>query len=470
VNIQHRVEKTLRESGVAPGHRLLAAVSGGVDSMVLLDALVCLRERLGIRVHVAHVHHGLRGRAADGDAAFVTAEAARRGLGVSIARLHPAERRPGESVQAWARTARYRHLDAIAERMGASHIAVAHTQDDQAETVLLNLLRGTGPRGLAGIPPTRRRILRPLLQVSRAEVEAYASRRQVEFRTDASNASDIYRRNRVRHHLLPLLAKEYNPRIVESLASLAGLMREDEDALVAQADRLLAESGRVVDRAISLDVATLAAAPPSVVRRTFHGTFQQASQAAHSLTRRHLDALRGLLSGGGAVRLPGGFVGQRTGKEIRIERSAAEPPTPGTVAPPTIPVRPGVWAAWPPLACRICVRRLASGRVPLADPTHWQAVLSPQVLLKPLSLRARRPGDRFRPLGMQGQKKLQDFFVDAKIPREEREQVPLLMAGDRIASVIGYRIAQDFRWRGRGPACLVEVEFDADQSHLKTDN
>jgi tRNA(Ile)-lysidine synthase len=470
VNIQYRVEKAMGEAGVGPGSRLLAAVSGGVDSMVLLDALVRLREPLGLRVLVAHIHHGLRGRAADGDAAFVAAEAARRGLGVSIARLHPGERRPGESVQAWARTARYRQLEAIAERVGASHIAVAHTQDDQAETVLLNLLRGTGPRGLAGIPPTRRRILRPLLHVSRAEVEAYASSRQVEFRTDASNTSDAYRRNRVRHHLLPLLAKEYNPRIVESLASLAGLIREDEAALAAQADRLLAESGRVVERAVILDVATLAAAPPSVVRRAFQGAFQQASQAAHSLTRRHLDALRGLLSGGGAVRLPGGFVGQRAGKEIRIGRPPGESSTVSAEAPAELPVRPGVWTAWPPLACRIRVRRLASGRVPLADPIHWQAALSPQVLLNQLSLRARRPGDCFRPLGMQGQKKLQDFFVDAKIPREEREHIPLLMAGDRIASVIGYRIAQDFRWPGRGPACLVEVEFAADQSQLKTDN
>jgi len=438
--------------------------------MVLLDALVCLREGLGLRLHVAHVHHGLRGRAADGDAALVLAEAARLGLGVSIARLHPGERCPGESVQAWARAARYRHLDAIAERVGASHIAVAHIQDDQAETVLLNLLRGTGPRGLAGIPPARHRILRPLLQVSRAEVEAYATRRHVRFRVDASNASDAYRRNRIRHHLLPLLAKEYNPRIVESLASLAGLMREDDSALAKQADRLLAESGRAVDGAVILDVALLAAAPSAVVRRVFHGAFQQASQAAQSLTRRHLEALRGLLSRGGAVRLPGGFLGQRAGREIRIGRSAAESPTSGADAPTKILIRPGVWTAWPPLACRIRVRRLLAGRAPLADPTRWQAVLSPQVLLEQISLRAWRPGDRFRPLGMQGQKKLQDFFVDAKVPRAERGRIPLLTAGDRIVSVIGYRIAEDFRWRGRGPACLVEVEFAAEQSQLKTDN
>jgi len=133
-------------------------------------------------------------------------------------------------------------------------------------------------------------------------------------------------------------------------------------------------------------------------------------------------------------------------------------------------VRPGVWTAWPPLACRIRVRRLTSGRVPRADPTRWQAVLIPEVLRERLRLRARRPGDRFRPLGMQGHKKLQDFFVDAKIPREERGRIPLLTAGDRIASVIGYRITEDFRWRGRGPACLLEVEFSGCQGQLKTDN
>jgi len=470
VSILHRVEQGLREAGLGSGKRLLVAVSGGVDSMVLLDVLDLLRERLGLRLHVAHVHHGLRGRAADGDAAFVAAEAARRGLGVSITRLHPGERGPGESVQAWARGARYQHLDIIAEQVGASHVIVAHTRDDQAETVLLNLLRGTGPRGLAGIPPARHRILRPMLHVSRAQVEAYATSRHVTFRLDASNASDAYRRNRIRHHLLPLLAKEYNPRIVESLASLAGLMREDDAALAAQADRLLVESGRTVERAVILEVAALAAAPPAVVRRVFQQAFQQVSQDAPSLTRRHLEGLRGLVTREGAACLPGGCLGQRTGREIRIGGLTMRSPTRRADAPAMVLVRPGVWTAWPPLACRIRVRRLTSGRVPRADPTRWQAVLIPEVLRERLRLRARRPGDRFRPLGMQGHKKLQDFFVDAKIPREERGRIPLLTAGDRIASVIGYRITEDFRWRGRGPACLLEVEFSGCQGQLKTDN
>jgi tRNA(Ile)-lysidine synthase len=281
----------------------------------------------------------------------------------------------------------------------------------------------------------------------------------VTFRVDVSNASDAYRRNRIRHHLLPLLAKEYNPRIVESLAALAVLIREDDAALAAQADRLLVESGRTADSAVVLEVAALAAAPPAVVRRVFQRAFQQMSQPGVSLTRRHLESLRCLVSSEGAARLPAGCLGQRTGREIRIGRPAGQSPTRGTDAPAAVPVRPGAWTAWPPLACRIRVRRLVSGRIPPADPARWQAVLSPEVLLERLSLRARRPGDRFRPLGMHGRKKLQDFFVDAKIPREERGRIPLLTTGDRIASVIGYRIAGDFRWRGRGPACLLEVEY-----------
>ena len=191
VSLVNRVVHALREAGVARGQRLLGAVSGGVDSMVLLEVLAGLQDRLGLRLSVAHVHHGLRGRAADRDATFVVAEAARRGLAASVCRLNPAERPRGESLQVWARAARYACLEMTAERERASWIAVAHTQDDQAETVLLHLLRGTGPRGLRGIPPVRRRIVRPLLSVSRAEVEAYATERHLAFRTDSSNASDV---------------------------------------------------------------------------------------------------------------------------------------------------------------------------------------------------------------------------------------------------------------------------------------
>lgn len=465
VNLVTRAATALHDAGVAPEERLLVAVSGGVDSMVLLDVLVCLRDRLGLRLHVAHVHHGLRGRAADRDAAFVVAEAARRGLAASVCRLDPGERRRGESVEMWARAARYACLDATAARVRASRIAVAHTLDDQAETVLLHLLRGTGPRGLAGIPPVRHRILRPLLTVSRAEVEAYAAARRLVIRTDASNASDAYLRNRVRHHLLPLLAKEYNPRIVESLAALAALMREDESALADQAASLLATAARGAGPTIRLAKDALRGAPPAVARRALQEAFRRASRGGHALTRRHLEALSRLLTRDAVVRLPGGAEARREGIEVRIGPPAAPlrgkprlDSRAGEGPPGEIPVRPGVWTRWPPLHCRLRVRRLETG-ARVAGRARWREILSPLLLEAPLTLRGWRPGDRFRPLGMRGEKKLQDFFVDAKVPRDERGRIPLLLAGERIAWVVGQRIAEEFRFRGDGPACLVEVEF-----------
>jgi tRNA(Ile)-lysidine synthase len=477
VSILHRVEKALREAGLGSGKRVVVAVSGGVDSMVLLDALVGLQDRLGVRLHVAHVHHGLRGRAADQDAAFVVAEATRRGAASSVCRLNPAERRRGQSVQLWARLARYACLDAIATRARTSHIAVAHTLDDQAETVLLHLLRGTGPRGLGGIPPVRRGILRPLLSASRAEVEAYAAAHHVAFRADASNASDAYLRNRVRHHLLPLLAKEYNPRIVESLGALADLMREDESALTAQAASLLAGAAREVGPAVGLGLAALRAAPPAVARRAFQEAFLTASRGGHALMRRHLEAFGRLLIREAVVRLPGGLEARREAAEIRIGpaggRGTGRDPRhtlPREEFPAVVPLRPGVWARWPPLDCRVRVRRLSASAIPRGRRNRWREILSPRLLEEPLMLRGWRPGDRFRPLGMPGHKKLQDFFVDAKVPRVERDRIPLLLAGQRIAWVVGQRVAEDFRFRGRGAACLVEVEFPRKQGQLKTDN
>ncbi|HYL81723.1 MAG TPA: tRNA lysidine(34) synthetase TilS [Candidatus Acidoferrum sp.] len=463
------MEKALRGSGLDRGERVVVAVSGGVDSMVLLHALVRLQPRLGLRLHVAHVHHGLRGKASDRDAALVVAEAARRGVSVSVARLDPASRPRGTSVQVWARDLRYHDLETIRERVKAAWILTAHTLDDQAETLLLNLLRGTGPRGLAGIPPSRDRVLRPLLGVSRAEIERYAAAQHVTFREDASNASDAYRRNRIRHELLPLLAREYNPRIVQSLAALAALLREDEAALRASVSALVAAGVQAAGSGVQLDIPQFRSAPPAVARRAIQRAFRMASGESQSLTRRHLLAVMALLTRDAAVELPGGRLATRTGQSVRIgprrDSDGRRPrcAIPPADTPPEISVQPGRWACWPPLACRLRVRRVSASTLASGPQDRWREVMNPEVLAGSLSLRGWRPGDRFRPLGLRGQKKLQDFFVDAKVPRRERARIPLLLAGGRIAWVVGQRIAEDFRWEGGGTACLAEVEFQEDR-------
>jgi tRNA(Ile)-lysidine synthase len=459
------VEQALRAAGVRPGERLLVAVSGGPDSMVLLDLVSRLRERLGLSLLVAHVHHGLRGGAADRDAALVVAAAAARGLGVTVVRLAPAGRRRGESLQMWARDARYRALEEIRDAVEGTRILTAHTEDDQAETVLLHLLRGTGPVGLTGIPAARAAVLRPLLGVSRAEVEAYARARGIRFHRDASNRSDVYLRNRVRRRLIPRLQREYNPRLTESLASLAALLREDESALAVQAAALARQAVFQEGGTTRVAAGLLRQAPPALRRRVLAEAFRRAAGGRPGLTRRHLEALHRLLGGEGRVLLPGGCAAVRVGDELRLG-PAREPAPAAATAAAEVALRPGVWTAWGPGGCRLRVRRVAApARILRRGGTS--EVLSGRLLAEPLSVRGWRAGDRFRPLGLAGQKKLQDFFVDAKIPRTGRGRVPLLLAGGRIAWVVGHRIAEDFRWEGQGPGCLVEVRYDGGRDALR---
>jgi tRNA(Ile)-lysidine synthase len=444
----------------------LVAVSGGMDSMVLLHVLVRLMPRLGFRLHVAHIHHGLRRRSAEQDAAFVSAEGRKYGVPVRVERLAPEQRLPGTSVQVWAREARYARLEAVRQRVRAAWVLTGHTQNDQAETVLLNLLRGTGPRGLAGIPEIRERVLRPMLGISRAEIAAYAATNTVRFREDPSNRSLVYRRNHIRHQLLPLLARQYNPQIVSTLAALAVQAREDDDALGSQAAAVARRLFRRRGSAVGLDVSRGRLPSPAVGRRLLQEAFRQVSTGRHALTRRHVAALGKLTAGPGRVMLPGGFeawrsaeilwIGPTASVTARSRRSGARRGRNDDT--PPLHVRPGEWVRWEPGRCALRVHRMAKAAMALQPDNPQREILSPTVLEERLSLRSWQAGDRFQPLGLRGTKKLQDFFVDAKVPRTERDKVPLLVAGDRIVWVVGHRISDAFRWRGETVVCLAEVK------------
>jgi len=434
--------------------------------MVLLDVLVRLAPRLHLGLHVAHIHHGLRGRSADRDAVFVAAAAARHALPLSVNRLAAETRPRGTSVQVWARHARYARLEAIRRRVRAAWVLTAHTEDDQAETVLLNLLRGTGLRGLAGIPRRREHIVRPLLSVARRAIVSYAAARGVDFREDASNRRLVYRRNRIRCQLLPMLARDYNPRILSALAALATLAREDDAALETLAARATTSALRQQGSTVRLDMARVRAAPPAIARRLFHEAFRRISAGCRGLTRRHLEAIGRLKNGGGVVSLPGGLRAWVAANDLWFgpaDRTRggrrARPDTSASGQDVEVTLRPGRWARWAPGACSVRIRRVVGKGTRAGLEDSSRELLSANVLEGPVSVRGWRPGDRFRPLGLAGSKKLQDFFVDAKIPREARARVPLLVAGNRIAWVVGYRIGDEFRWTGERTGCLAEVRF-----------
>jgi tRNA(Ile)-lysidine synthase len=389
---------------VTPGERVLVAVSGGPDSTALLHGLARLSARLGIALHAATVDHGLRpGSAAEGEA--VAASSAE--LGVPCERLRVdvgAARGPHVSLQDAARRARLAALADAADRLSCARVALGHTGDDQAETVLFRIVRGTGLAGLAGIPYARGRFVRPLLDVRRAAVLAFLKRRRLSFVEDPSNRDRRFTRTRVRHEWLALLGRE-NPRVVEALLALAREARTRGPAPPAR-EALQPHVGR----AARATIATLAARG--------HGT-------------RH-------------VSFAGGIAEIAYG---RVTLRASIPP-PGRAAPVTASLGvpgPGVyrWQPVPELAPLAVEVALVEGE---NAPRPGEATFDAGCLSQGLCLRAPRPGDRMRPRGGRGSRKLQDLLVDAKIPRDSRAALPALVTGaGTILYVPGLRPADEGR-------------------------
>ncbi len=324
------VAAALRAAGApARGEKLVVALSGGPDSVALLDALATLAGPRGFRLVAAHLDHGLRPGSAD-DATFCVSLCARLGVpirtGVADVRAR-AERDRGGLEQA-ARRERYAFLRRVCDEEQAAAIAVAHTRDDQAETLLLRLLRGAGATGLAGMRLRRGRILRPLLEVSRADVLAHLGERGLAFREDPTNAELVYRRNRVRHELLPYLATHFNPRVREALARAAGLLA-DEDAYVrGEAERLLARAVREEPGTLVLRRSALAQAPPPLARVAIRRLLARTG-GLRQLGAVHVDRVlrlvRSAAPSGRSLPLPGGRVVRFTREDVRFERSAPLP-------------------------------------------------------------------------------------------------------------------------------------------------
>jgi tRNA(Ile)-lysidine synthase len=324
------VEAALGAQGARDGG-LLVAVSGGVDSVVLAHALAELRERTGLALVIGHVNHGLRGADSEADHASVEALGAKLGVAVAARRADPTPLRAAGSsrdrptLQEAARRLRYEALYEMADAAGARWIATAHTADDQAETLLLRLLRGSGPDGLGGIPERSPdgRILRPLLGVCREEVLAHATREGIGWREDASNEHDAYARNRLRRHWLPGLAGEFNPRLLRSLADLAEALRRDAEWIDAQVAREAARRFHEEPGCLWIERTDWAELPEALARRQARLALRSAGRGRDT-TRVHLTRMLAFFRDGRpgtAIELPGGLELAREGDRFRLGAS-----------------------------------------------------------------------------------------------------------------------------------------------------
>ncbi len=446
-----RVLRVIREHELAgPNDRLAVAISGGSDSVALLWLLHDLEAGSDLPGRLAgliHVNHGLRGDESARDEAFCRALADRVGLPLEVTHVDVAARARAErrSIEAAARDARYECFAAAAERLGATRVATGHTLDDQAETVLLRLLRGTGGRGLGGVRLRRGPIIRPLLHCRRDELRRYLDARREPFCDDSSNASLAVARNRVRHRLLPVI-EEIAPGGVEALARFARLFAADEAFL----ERLVCEqAGDVISctaAGVELNTDALCHLPRAIARRMIRRGLELAAPG-RGFSARHLEAVLELAGAGspsGHLDVPGVVVDKR-GAALVLGPADARPdgaaaagqfavglPVPGRAVVPgtNVSVSASVCEGMPAAA-------MGGGDV---------AVLQAASVALPLIVRNRRPGDRLRPLGSVGRRKLQDVLVDRKVPRGARDAVPIVEdAAGRIVWVAGVTIAEECR-------------------------
>jgi len=451
-NLRQQVQETIhRYQMVQGGERVLVAVSGGPDSVGLLHLLCGLSDELGIELAVAHLNHQLRGEQADQDEAYVQRMCADWDLPCYVTGENIGEqaRRKGLSLEEAGRCARYEYFSTLAEQHDFARVALGHTATDRVETLLINLLRGSGLHGLRSIPPVRGIFIRPLISIRREAIAKYCEQYGLAPRCDESNldASDFLR-NKIRLQLLPLLGEEYSEDPHEVLLRVIRAAEEELDWTEPLVNREFAQVASVGANKVRFDRQRLSKLPAGLQQRLLRRAIVALSGAATDVGEVHYDALRELVDQGqtGAqLHLPGKVLARTGYTELELiygegaqrQPEGKEPwcyelPVPGTVEIPRVGT----------VAARLVAERPGE----LGDVAGSHIIVDGDAAGSVLYVRNWQPGDCMQPLGMVGHKKLQDVFVDEKIPQQQRDYIPLVVDSQgRIIWAVGLRMGEQFR-------------------------
>lgn len=438
-----KVKKIIeRYNMFSPGDRVLVGVSGGPDSVCLLHILNRCRKEMALSLHIVHINHGIRKRESKREEKFVSHLAGRMSLPITVKSLDVPSyaRKKRLTIEEAARDMRYSVFEQLAGKLNAKKIALGHTASDQVETVLMHLLRGSGPQGLSGIPPVRKlgstAVVRPLIEVNREEILNYLKKNNLTFCLDSSNRKTEYFRNKVRLKLLPLLRKNYNENIDGALLRLSEILKEENAYWERVVERVL---GKVVSweaEKILIDFKKFLRYNVIVQRRVLYRLFGgivslSQIEAIRSLAQKSSQGKRIYLGKRFSVRKEGGFLIFSSSPERRFKKFNY---------PLRVPGKNEIEGLNLTLNTRIV------DFYPVSEKETNTAYFDiDKINFKKLLLRNRREGDRFRPFGLRGTKKLSDFFIDRKIPRRLRDRVPLLVEGEDILWVVGIRRADKAR-------------------------
>jgi tRNA(Ile)-lysidine synthase len=433
------------------GENIAVGVSGGPDSLALLHALLTLRESWSLRLVAVHVHHGLRGAAADADAAFVRLFCMNNEVPFYLfeADISALARESGTSFEMEGRKFRYEAFEQVAKEEGCTKIAVAQNLNDQCETVLMRLFRGSGLKGLGGILPVRDgRIIRPLIEVSRTAIEAYCSLNDLEPRMDHTNLEADYERNRIRLEVIPYLEAHFNPSLAGTLARTAELFREDE-RLLERVTQEAFESIRLPSvgtsaHEASMSLKAFSGYEPALKRRLIRHLAREACGGVLTdFSQVHTEAVLELTmrqEGSKSIQL-GVVEAERIYDVLRMRRTSAEGLNDSDAA-PEFPVSQ---CTENPLEWEVLVEPITREQWALRRGAADGIAVDLDLIHGALRVRYREQGDRFKPFGMQESKKLKRFMIDEKIPEAKRHKIPLLCDENRIIWVYGYRMSEEVR-------------------------
>ncbi len=452
------VKSAIRRKGLfGPGAHILVAVSGGPDSVCLLHILYLLSSQWDLGLKVAHFEHGLRGQESLDDACFVEHLSHRLGLEFYIEHgdVRGLARKKGMGIEETARMLRYEFLERVQADTKSTHIATAHTANDQAEEILLRLIRGAGLSGLKGIPWVRNNIVRPILGITRRQVLEYLAANNIPSVTDRSNTERTYLRNRIRIDLLPLLARDFNPAIVRTINRTAELLAEDHRLLEDMADMAYHRSVLfpAKNRELGFSVERIRKYPGPIRRRIYRMALMKLNLFNGRIRSNHLLGIDRLVMGSkspyASYRLPSALASRKY-KELFISEAKTERKTLGINNRRSIEISgPGCWPA-PRGKGHVEISLVdipddfiiqGKGKRRLSMPL-W---LNSEAIRFPLYLRIRRPGERFWPLGAPKAFKLKKFLISRKVPRGIRDFLPLLAQDKEVVAVLGVEIGHPYR-------------------------
>lgn len=436
-----RVCRTIRELKLfTPGDTVVVAISGGADSTALLDLLSNLPE-FSPRLVAAHLNHCLRGTESDADEEFVHSLASRYGIPIESQRIDIKDMatKQGLNLEDAGRRARISFLNEVRVRWQATAIALAHHSDDQAETVLMRLLRGSGMAGLAGMAyHNGHGRIRPLLNISRAEIEEYLTLRGIRYREDASNQDTAFLRNRIRHELLPLL-QQYNPAIRERLTTTAALLSDENELLNQLTEELVARACCLDGGKAVCSITVLLKEPLPLRRRFFRTVLERLVGSLDHFSNRHIMALEHLIDSSRpntSQNLPQGVTALREYGRLIMRLSAAEP---AAITTECVITEPGRYEFPDGSSLTLEFTQRPTTFPESAPNIAWFDL---DKVPFPWHVRTFRNGDRIIPLGMNGSKKVKELFIEAKIPVSRRRQIPLVFSGDTLIWICGLRTSQ----------------------------